>query len=241
MKRLIIAEFRKIKRMKMTYAGYISILCGVFISILQINTISNNVTFERLIDNSLYNNIILFLPFPLTLIGGYIIDREYVQDTQKNMLVVPIRWCDAVKAKIVIMLFVSIWLSLFSSVVLIIAGISVKCTGMTITNIFRMITSNLISHICVLIGVLPIILWFSKMKGKYIWGSFLSLLLGVSGVFVASGKAMNWHPITACFSFVSCDMINTSVLNMRSSGIAMAVYMFLSLVIYIVRYGKQKC
>ena len=96
-----------------------------------------------------------------------------------------------------------------------------------------------ISHICVLIGVLPIILWFSKTEGKYLWGAALSLLLGVSGIFAANGLAANWHPITYCFSMIQSNTVNTSVLNPPFSCIAMVIYILLAVMVFVILYGRE--
>lgn len=238
MRELIIAEFQKIRRMKMTYIAYIGVLFGIIISSVQLRTQINKVTFEQLANMTVYNNVVLILPFSLTLISGYIIDREYVQNTQKNLLIIPIYWSNIIKAKIVVMFSLSLWIGWFSSALLILTGLILNCSQITITIILKAVISNFVSHICVLIGTLPIILWFSKSRGKYIWGATFSLVLGVSGVFVANGKVVNWHPITTCFSIVHCSAVNTSILSVPYSCLAIIVYLLLSAFIYTAVYKK---
>lgn len=119
-------------------------------------------------------------------------------------------------------------------------GIAMNCSQIAITDIWKIVISNFISPVCVLVGTLPIILWFSKAKGKYLWGATLSLLLGVSGVFVANGRAVNWHPITYCFSFIQCDSIYTTVLKIPFSCLAIVLYLLLSVIIYVFMYRKQE-
>lgn len=180
------------------------------------------------------------LPFCLSLIGGYIIDREYTQNTQKNLFTIPVRWSRVIKAKVLVAFSLSIWIGLFSNIVLILTGMVMNCSQIAITDIWKIVISNFISPVCVLVGTLPIILWFSKAKGKYLWGATLSLLLGVSGVFVANGRAVNWHPITYCFSFIQCDSIYTTVLKIPFSCLAIVLYLLLSVIIYVFMYRKQE-
>ena len=187
-----------------------------------------------------YNNVLLVLPFCLSLIGGYIIDREYTQNTQKNLFTIPVRWSRVIKAKVLVAFSLSIWIGLFSNIVLILTGMVMNCSQIAITDIWKIVISNFISPVCVLVGTLPIILWFSKAKGKYLWGATLSLLLGVSGVFVANGRAVNWHPITYCFSFIQCDSIYTTVLKIPFSCLAIVLYLLLSVIIYVFMYRKQE-
>lgn len=240
MKKLYIAEIYKIKRMKMTYVAYIGIFFSIIISSVQLLGRTQNLTFEQLASMSVYNSVLLVFPFCLSLIGGYIIDREYIQDTQKNLLTIPVCWGHVIKAKILVMVTLSIWIGLFSSIALILTGLILECSQMTIMAICKAIISNIVSSICVYIGTLPISLWFSKSRGKYLWGATLSLLLGVSGIFVAGGKAVNWHPITYCFSFVQYETVNASVLKTPFSCLAIAVYMFLATIIYVTIYKGEK-
>lgn len=218
MKKLYLAEICKIKRMKMTYVAYIGILFSMIISSVQLLGRVQDATFEQLASMFTYNNVLLVLPFCLSLIGGYIIDREYTQNTQKNLFTIPVRWSRVIKAKVLVAFSLSIWIGLFSNIVLILTGMVMNCSQIAITDIWKIVISNFISPVCVLVGTLPIILWFSKAKGKYLWGATLSLLLGVSGVFVANGRAVNWHPITYCFSFIQCDSIYTTMLKIPSGS-----------------------
>ena len=167
-------------------------------------------------------------------------DREYTQNTQKNLFTIPVRWSRVIKAKVLVAFSLSIWIGLFSNIVLILTGMVMNCSQIAITDIWKIVISNFISPVCVLVGTLPIILWFSKAKGKYLWGATLSLLLGVSGVFVANGRAVNWHPITYCFSFIQCDSIYTTVLKIPFSCLAIVLYLLLSVIIYVFMYRKQE-
>lgn len=98
MKKLYLAEICKIKRMKMTYVAYIGILFSMIISSVQLLGRIQDATFEQLASMFTYNNVLLVLPFCLSLIGGYIIDREYTQNTQKNLFTIPVRWGRVIKS-----------------------------------------------------------------------------------------------------------------------------------------------
>ena len=165
MKKLYLAEICKIKRMKMTYVAYIGILFSMIISSVQLLGRVQDATFEQLASMFTYNNVLLVLPFCLSLIGGYIIDREYTQNTQKNLFTIPVRWSRVIKAKVLVAFSLSIWIGLFSNIVLILTGMVMNCSQIAITDIWKIVISNFISPVCVLVGTLPIILWFSKAKG----------------------------------------------------------------------------
>lgn len=100
MKILIQAERKKLKRQRMIWVGYLSIVFSFIVTIAQqIQLNSSSIVWRNMVDMFIYNNAVLFLPFSVSLIGGYIIDREYSQDTLKNQLVIPIHWRDMIKAK----------------------------------------------------------------------------------------------------------------------------------------------
>ena len=63
MKKLYLAEICKIKRMKMTYVAYIGILFSMIVSSVQLLGRTQDLTFEQLANMSIYNNVLLVLPF----------------------------------------------------------------------------------------------------------------------------------------------------------------------------------
>ena len=100
MKRLIRTEFKKLKRQKIVFVGYLSILFSFIITFAQQMQVNAGAPeWGGFAEMFFYNNAMLFLPFTVSLIGGYMIDQEYARDTLKNLLVIPVRWQDAVKAK----------------------------------------------------------------------------------------------------------------------------------------------
>ena len=94
-------------------------------------------------------------------------------------------------------------------------------------------------NICITLSILPVILWFGKNGGKYIWGSILSMLVGVSGVFVVNGRAAYWHPVTVCFSFLSDIYGDKSVIGYMTSGVAIFLYGLLCMLVYWIRYCRE--
>ena len=238
---LIQAEKKKWRRQRIIWVGYLSIVFSFIITLAQqFQMNGGSVAWRNAVDMFLYNNTVLFLPFPIALIGGYMIDREYAQDTLKNLLVIPVRWQDLIKAKVVVLLLLVIRLGVFELAISLLAGAILRMEGMTFVLIIKTFFQFLLSNVCITIGILPVILWYGKTGGKYVWGSILSMLIGVSGVFVANGKLVNWHPVTASLSFTTETYHAASVSVMAKSVIALVVYGLVSFVIYIVIYQKKK-
>lgn len=239
MKRLIRAELKKLKRQKMVFVGYLSILFSFIITFAQQMRIKARVPeWEGLAEMFFYNNAMLFLPFTISLIGGYMIDQEYARDTLKNLLAIPVRWQDVIKAKAAVLFLLMIRVALFEMVLLLSAGIILRnCPA--VLMMAGVCMKALAYNICITLTILPVILWFGKNGGKYIWGSILSMLVGVSGVFVVNGRAAYWHPVTVCFSFLSDIYGDKSVLGYMKSGAAIFLYGLLCMLVYRIRYCRE--
>lgn len=166
------------------------------------------------------------------------IDQEYTRDTLKNLLVIPVRWQDAIKAKVAVLFLLMIRVALFEMVLLLSVGIMLRnCPAVLIMTGICM--KALAYNICITLSILPVILWFGKNGGKYIWGSILSMLVGVSGVFVVNGRAAYWHPVTVCFSFLSDIYGDKSVTGYMKSGAAIVLYGLLCMLVYWIRYCRE--
>lgn len=238
---IIRCELKKLKRLKILSVGIISIVLSHVISIMQQTARSQGkIFFSNLLDMNIWNNVTIILPFTLTLIGGYIINKEQIEDTQKNILVVPIKWSRVIEAKMITMLIYSLFLALLNIIILICTGFILQCSGINRNTIIEAITSLVIMQVCTYIGVLPIILFFSKSRGKYIWGTLFSMIVGVIGVFISNGKLVNWHPITTGFSIISYRMGNDLYLNKVYSFVAIIIYIMLSGIIYIFYYKRNE-
>jgi bacitracin transport system permease protein len=239
MMQLFAAEVRKQKRVHLIAVGYLGVLLSVILAATQAAAATGELPLEQFDSFCLYNEILLSLPFTLTLISGYVIDREYVQDTIKNLSVIPVRWRDIVRAKILIMFLLAICLGLFSGTLQLFVRMIHDHKTVTGPWLVQMIRDTLLAHVCVLIGILPVILLFSAVKGRYIWGSFLSLMLGISGIFCVNGRTMPFHPVTFVFSLISCDMIADLYKKPRTAWCSGIVYLLLAALIYAVKYRKQ--
>ena len=118
MKILIQAERKKLRRQRMIWVGYLSIVFSFIVTIAQqIQLNSSSIVWRNMVDMFIYNNAVLFLPFSVSLIGGYIIDREYSQDTLKNQLVIPIQWRDMIKAKMIVLCLLVIQMGVFEMLI----------------------------------------------------------------------------------------------------------------------------
>lgn len=93
MNALLFAEAHKLKRLRIIYIGVIGIVIAVIISAIQINAMrEGEIHFTDFSNMVIWNSVTMAIPFCLALIGGYIISREYEEDTRKNLEVIPVCW-----------------------------------------------------------------------------------------------------------------------------------------------------
>lgn len=197
------------------------------------------INFINLVNMVIWNRSTIFYPFTISLIGGYLINREYVDDTKKNILLVPVSWNEIVKAKVIVIFLLNLIFALFQSVLVTITGALLQCGGINLSSIAVGCKDMIIVQICIIIGILPIILASSWSKGKYVWGSLLSMMLGVIGIFTSNGKIVNMHPITTGFSLISYEMVNGAELNASISILALIAYIFGGIIVFCLLYKKD--
>ena len=88
---IIMTEAEKLKRYAVLKAGVIIvILSGVFSFFPVLANDGVREDFPIIMNNILEYNCIYFFPAMIILIGGFIARREYMEDTLKNILTVPV-------------------------------------------------------------------------------------------------------------------------------------------------------
>ena len=238
---IILIEFKKQKRLKILLVGIISIVISQIITNVQVSNISQmSPDFAKLLDMCLWNDATIMLPFTFALIGGYLINREYTEGTMKNILTVPIGWAETVKAKIVVEFIFVFCLVIFNTITLLFSGIMLGENGVNLLSTIHAFISILIVHFCLYIGVLPLILFFSKSPGGYIWGPLFSMIMGVMSIFIANGKLVNYSPIMTGFSFISNSLVQRRQWGEVKSAIVIMLLLLLSYGIYSKYYKERR-
>ena len=83
-------EFHKLKRYSVVWIGVATMLTVVLLTRFMATASDGAVhTLEYFSNNVIWNNFSLIFPATITLIAGYIIERERVNDTLKNILTIP--------------------------------------------------------------------------------------------------------------------------------------------------------
>lgn len=88
---IIKTEFLKLKRYSVIKAGIIMTVLSPLLSLFYSTANSGQTwTFDYFMQQVMINNCTLFFPIIIALIAGYIITREYTDNTMKNISTIPI-------------------------------------------------------------------------------------------------------------------------------------------------------
>lgn len=240
---IILTEFQKIKRYHILLIGIIGMALSPLLGLITQNVAieeAQNPNFDliALVNSTIWNNATIFMPVIFTLIGGYLINREYTDDTLKNILVVPVTFSKLLAGKLVAMGLLSLILGLYSYIITIIVGI---CAGLPSIGISSLV-SGLLHMIgistCIYITVLPIITLCGRIQGFFMGGSIIAFVLGYCSMFFKSGVLRNIYPFLASFTVIGFD--TTTYINATSKesiplGIAsLSIMLLISIFIIVI-------
>ncbi len=194
---IIITEFQKLKRYSILWVGIAAVLFSALLAVFQQNSGTEIMQYENYTNSVIWNNFSIAFPFMIVLMGGYIINREYVDHTMKNMLTVPIPFRKLLAGKVITIGLISAMYGFFSFLSTFAFG-ALFCQGnmslvLVIKSFFQLIGLGL----CCYLAVLPIILLFSRKPNGFLAGTGLAFVYGFCGVFIAGRALTDYYPITA--------------------------------------------
>ena len=103
MRNIIKTEFLKLKRYSVIKAGIIMTTLSPLLSLFYSTANGGPTwTFDYFMQQVMISNCTLFFPIIIALIAGYIITREYTDDTMKNILTIPIPYKQLLSGKLLL-------------------------------------------------------------------------------------------------------------------------------------------
>lgn len=203
MKNIVKTELYKIKRYSVLWIGIATMLAVVLLARFMA-TASDGATHTLLNFSSsvIWNNLVLIYPATITLMSGYIIERERTDDTIKNILTIPISFRKLLTGKLITVGLLTIILSLFefvfTIVVFFISGFPGFSFEGAIHILFQMIGMNLLAYA----AVLPIIAFVGQRSGSFMSGVGFAFFYGFIGMMASGHGLRDIYPITAGLSIV---------------------------------------
>ena len=118
MGKIIKTEFLKLKRYSVIKAGIIMTVLSPLLSLFYSTANGGQTwTFDYFMQQVMISNCTLFFPIIIALIAGYIITREYTDDTMKNISTIPIPYKQLLSGKLLVLLLLTIIFSLIGCVI----------------------------------------------------------------------------------------------------------------------------
>lgn len=165
------------------------------------------------------------------MIAGYIITREYTDDTMKNISTIPISYKQLLSGKLFVLLLLTICFSFIGCVIALAINIIAGFPGVHFGSIFNLFIRVIGANMGIYISVLPIILLFCCSANNFLGGVALAFLYGYFGSFI--GKVLNYYPIKASMILVdvACDAKYGVIYQIIPAYITIALTFLISMVI----------
>ncbi|WP_124067775.1 ABC transporter permease [Clostridium sp. E02] len=211
---IIITEFQKMKRYSILWVGIVAVLFSALLALFQQNSGNEIMLYESYTNSVIWNNFSMSFPFMIVLIGGYIINREYVDHTWKNLLTIPIPFRKLLAGKVITVGLITVLYGFLSFLCTLVLGM-LFCNGhislaLVMKSLFQLIGLG----VCCYLAVLPIIIFFSRKQNGFLAGTGLAFVYGFCGIFIAGRTLTDYYPITAGLGIIKFTGDGTLTFNL---------------------------
>ena len=224
--RIAKTEVSKLKRYSVVWIGVATMLTVVLLTRFMATASDGAVhTLENFSNSVIWNNFSLIFPATITMIAGYIIERERVDDTLKNILTIPITFRKLLAGKLIAVGGLSILLAVIKFVFTMTVFFISRFPGFSFAGmmvaLFKMIGMNLFVYV----AVLPIIIFTGQRAGSFMAGVGFSFFYGFIGTFASGHGLGNIYPITAGLSLINYQNGEITAYNkVLSTGILFLMF-----------------
>lgn len=198
-------ELKKLKRCNIFNVGIVTLLFAPLIPVLQqvsLNEPALHFGFYDLVNDTIWYNMSLFLPVTIIFLGGYMVNREYTDDTLKNMYIIPITHRTLITGKLAALAIMTILYCLYSSVLAVLISAIFFPEGLSLVSMIIEGGKIIIAGLCLYIAVMPIICWCSGGGNRYMAAAILGFLYGFFGIPIAGHGLQDYYPITAGLTLI---------------------------------------
>lgn len=217
---LITIEFKKIKQSKILYI----VIGTMFLFYLCVASQGIKAFYdaERLMNETLIYATFLIAPALFSLLGSYMISREYFDDTMKSLVIVPINTDKLIYVKLIASLIIGIILFLFLFIFSLISVFFIHADQITTVFIFIKLKIFLLQGIGCFTVSLPIIVLMAMMKNVYWLSVIFAEIYSFAGLIAANSKCHNIYPVSAVFGFSGANPTTSSEYVLCCSSLAVS-------------------
>ncbi len=245
---MIQGEWRKMRHCQILLVGIIAVtLCPIiqYGSQLIIEPEYRDAAFNfvKLFSNVIWGNTQIFLPISFVMIGGWLIDRESVNDTLKNILTVPVSMPKLLFSKLWVTGCLSLLFGIYSVGVTLLTGIIVGLPGLSAIVLIANGAQVIFAAFTTFLVCTPMILIFGQIRGAYLGGSIFAFFLGYCMLFFKSGFLLSAYPFSAALILAGFDMTEyNGAVSVPSKVLAFAgiVCVLIITVLILVCSGRQR-
>lgn len=243
MLRLLHCEYIKLKRSKFLMIGILGTLIVPFFVIVKAVTnyfsdSENVLSVFSLYDGALMFLMLLFAPMVLTILGAWIISREYTDGTLKNILVIPISQTVFICGKLLFFAILTFMFMLISWAEILALALLCNCfipvTELTIPSFLFFLIKMLYAGVFLWAAQIPFIYLTIRSKGFVTPLIAVAVIIFINVVLSNSGIA-GYYPWSASYLLVSGHMSGLNcpkeisigiIIIMCLSGMAACIFRF---------------
>lgn len=195
---LVTGEFTKLKRYSILWIGVVTVFCSVLLAAFQSSSGgTGDIRYEHLYNNVIWNNYSLAFPFLIVLIGGYLINREFTDNTLKTVLTLPVSFRRLLLAKMITIGLLTTLFAVLSFLSTFLLAMMFQYKDLSWAFIIKSMYQIIGVSVGNYIAVLPIIVYFSRKRNAFFTGVSLAFVYGFCGIFVAGRQLTDYYPVTA--------------------------------------------
>lgn len=202
--KIVKTELIKLRRYSVVWIGVAAMLSVVLLTRFMATANDGTVhTLENFSSNVIWNNYSIMFPASITLIAGYIVDRERTDDTLKNILTVPVSFRKLLAGKLLAVGLLSTLLALVEFALTMAVFFVSRYPGFSVLGMLRIFLQMTGMNLCVYIAVLPIIVLTAQRSGSFMAGVGFAFFYGFIGTFASGHGLGEIYPITAGLGLIN--------------------------------------
>jgi len=199
---IVKSEFMKLKRYFIVWIGISLMLLNVLLTLFtSLADDGMNWDFQVLFEQVIKNFVTMIFPMCITLIAGYIISREYTDDTLKNIITVPVSFQKILAGKLIISAILSVFLGVVCFIFTVVANFIMGYDGFSISTALIGLLQMSLLGLFLYLTMLPIIVLTSRKKGSFLVGVIIAFVYGFVGMFT-NGILQSIYPVMATLGLI---------------------------------------
>lgn len=166
---IIKTEFMKLKRYFIVWIGVSLMLLTVLLTLFTTMADDGMVwDYQFLFEQVVKHFVTMIFPMCITLISGYMISREYTDDTLKNIETLPISFRKLLAGKLIVSAILSLFLGIVCFVFTVIANFIMGYDGFALIPALTGLVQMALLGFFLYLTMLPIIVLTSRYKGSFL-------------------------------------------------------------------------